>query len=142
MMQGKRILAILSCVILLVFVAGGCTACGNKSDAGDKVKDLEFTIVEDADVPEKLAKLIEEKKEQPFKLSYGNQEYLYIVVGYGSKDTGGYSVQVNELYLSEHAICIDTDLIGPGEGKKVGAATSYPYIVVKTEYMDKTIVFQ
>lgn len=132
----------LAALMLAVLAIGTCTACGKEQNKkGKKVKDLEFTVVETADVPEQLLDLIEEKKEQPFKLSYSNEEYLYVVVGYGKKETGGYSIKVNDLYLMDHAIYFNTDLLGPVESEEVEYAASYPYIVVKTEYMDETVVF-
>ena len=57
----------------------------------DKVRDLEFAVVSEAELPEELAKLVAEKKAAPFKLTYSNDQGLYIVVGYGEQATGGYS---------------------------------------------------
>ena len=61
-----------------------------------------------------------------------------------SKDdgTGGYSISVNELYLTENSIVIDTELKGPEKGENPGADKSYPYIVVRTEYLENPVVFQ
>lgn len=130
-------------IILLAAVILNCAACTNgKKTRTAKVKDIDYTVVEEADLPEAVLKLVEERKDQPFKMSYGSGDYLYIVVGYGKKDTGGYSIKVNDLYLTENAIYFNTDLLGPVESEKVDYAASYPYIVVKMEYMDKSIVFE
>ena len=107
-----------------------------------KLKDLEFTVVENAEVPEELLTIIEEKKSANFKLTYEDGGYLYIVVGYGEQNTGGYSIAVKELFLTSNAIYIDTNLIGPSKEEKITEAASYPYIVIKTEYLDKSVVFQ
>ena len=64
-----------------------------------KLKDLEFTVVADADLPGELKEIIDEKKELPFKLHYSNKDHLYIVVGYGKQNSGGYSIAVEELFL-------------------------------------------
>lgn len=124
-------------ILLSCFLFG---ACKNNSEV-KKIKDLEFTVVEDADVPEELMTIINEKKAQPFKLSYSNTEYLYIVVGYGEQNTGGYSISVDDLYLTKNAIYIDTTLMGPSKNEIVTQALTYPYIVIKTEFMDKSVVF-
>ena len=50
-------------------------------------------------------------------------------------------VTVNELYLSDNYIVFDTELYGPKQ-KSTSKAKSYPYIVVKTEYINKSIVFK
>ena len=117
------------------FFLYGCAAGADK-----KVEDLEYTIVEQADVPEELQKIIEEKKEAPFTLTYTDNECLYIVAGYGVQSTGGYSIEVPELYLTKENIVIDTNLIGPTE--KAVALKSYPYVVVMTEYRELPVLFQ
>ncbi|SHO52965.1 protease complex subunit PrcB family protein [Anaerocolumna xylanovorans] len=127
--------------LLLIIFAGNfllLTGCKTEDTGGKKIKDLEFTIVEDADVPEPLMKMINEKKKEPFKLSYSDTENLYIVVGYGEQPTGGYSIAVNAVYLTDNAVVVDTDLLGPGENEQVTNALTYPYVVIKTAFIDKT----
>ena len=58
------------------------------------------------------------------------------------QDTGGYSISVEELYLTENSIVIDTELTGPEKGETPAPETSYPYVVVKTEYLENPVVFQ
>ncbi len=60
----------------------------------------------------------------------------------GKQNSGGYSVAVEELFLTDNAIYIDTNLIGPSQDDLVTQGVTYPYIVVKLEYMDKKIVFE
>ena len=103
---------------------------------------MDFTVVGETDIPEELRSIIAEKKAQPFKLTYSDNENLYIVVGYGPQNTGGYSIAVKELYLTDNSIVIDTELIGPAKGENPAAETSYPYVVVKTEYLENPVVFQ
>ncbi|MEI3187060.1 MAG: protease complex subunit PrcB family protein [Lachnospiraceae bacterium] len=49
---------------------------------------------------------------------------------------------MNELYLTENAIVIDTELKGPESAEESGAEKSYPYVVVQTEYLEQPIIFQ
>ena len=98
-------------------------------------------MVDEERLPEELRKLIDEKKAAAFKLTYADGGYLYLCVGYGKQDTGGYSITVNELNASESAIYLDTNLIGPKEADGVNKNPSYPYLVVKTPFVDKTVVF-
>lgn len=142
--QIKTLIPKLSKTILILMPFLICillSSCKNNDQDVKKIKDLEYTIVEDADVPVELKTIIDGKKEKPFKLSFSNTEYLYIVVGYGAQNTGGYSITVDELYLTDNSIYIDTNLIGPSKEDIVTQAITYPYIVVKTEYLDKKIVF-
>lgn len=107
-----------------------------------KVKDLEFAVVGEPDIPQELKQIIAQKQTAPFKLTYSDDKNLYIAVGYGEQATGGYSISVNELYLTENSIVIDTELKGPEKGENPGADKSYPYIVVRTEYLENPVVFQ
>ena len=131
----KKMVILLLTVILL-------TGCQSSEKEINKVKDLEFTVVEEEQIPEKLWEAIDGKKEQPFKLTYSDRENLYIAVGFGEQGTGGYSVAVNELYLADNAIYFNTDLMGPLQDEVVDKAKSFPYIVVKVEYIDKSVIFQ
>ncbi len=130
--------------LLLTFIITvlGLAACKQEDTDVKKIKDLDFTVVEDADLPGELKEIIDEKKEEPFKLSYTNKDSLYIVVGYGKQNSGGYSISVDDLYLTSNAIYINTNLIGPSLEDVVSQGVSYPYIVVKTEFREERIVFE
>ena len=138
-MNKKRYLCIIFAVIVLAFTFTGCSMSALDST---KLRDLEFTVVSEERLPEELKTLIEERKTGNFKLTYNDKEFLYICIGYGERATGGYSIAVNDLYLTEDAVTISTSLLGPGPDDKAGSAPSYPYIVVKTEYLDKTVTFE
>lgn len=129
-------------LIVWVFVVRCLSGCSVGKDDGGKVRDLEFTVVGDGEVPQELMKTIEEKKSDVFKLTYSDGQSLYIVSGYGEQPTGGYSITVEELYLTENSIVMDTDLKGPENGEDPGSEKSYPYIVIKTEYLENPVVFQ
>lgn len=138
-MRRLRISVLLLMILITVF---GITGCKTEDTDVKKLKDLEFTVVEDADLPGELKEIIDEKKEKQFKLTYSNKDYLYIVVGYGQQNSGGYSIAVDELYLTSNAIYIDTNLIGPSQDDLVAQGVTYPYVVVKIEFMDKRVVFE
>lgn len=82
------------------------------------------------------------KQNAPFKLTYSDDKNLYIAIGYGEQATGGFSISVNELYLTENSIVVDTELKGPEKGENPGQDKSYPYIVIRTEYLENPVVFQ
>ena len=111
-----------------------------------KVRDLDFTVVSAEDISEELKSHIDERKEETFTLIYRDGENMYLIVGYGSQEGGGYSIRVNDLYLGEQSVCVSTSLEGPGSGKntesEIGAGTvSYPYIVIKLETLDAPVIF-
>lgn len=129
--------------ILIIFVAL-CMLCGcssTKITKEDKIP-VDFTVVEKSAIPPELLRIIEEKKAEEFTMSYSLDGYLYIAVGYGTKNTGGYSIQVEELYETKSNIGINTTLVGPKAGEAVNKMPTYPFIVVKTEYIDKNIIFE
>ena len=141
-MKKKKIcLRMLICIFMSwVFLTG----CGEKRDNLAKIKDLEFTVIAEENIPEELLKAIEEKKTEGFKITYQDKGFVYICTGYGEQETGGYSITVNGLYETENAVYFDTTLIGPKPGENEGkkGSKSYPYIVVKTEMIDKPVVFE
>lgn len=126
------------CFAILLLFAG----CSVKKADNQKLEDLDFTVVKSTDVPKELQKVIEEKKKSEFKVTYEDAGNLYIVAGYGKQKTSGYSIEVNELYLTENAIYVDTNLLGPSKDEKITKAATYPYIVVMTKRRDVPVVFQ
>lgn len=107
-----------------------------------KLRDLDFTVLGEEKIPEQLGAIIEEKKSAPFQITYTDNASLYICVGYGEQETGGYSIAVNELYLTETDIIVNTSLLGPDPSEKGNKTPSYPYIVIKTEFLEQTVTFE
>ena len=137
----KKILTILTLslsAILVVLV----TACSVQTISTEKLRDIDFTVVDEDDIPEPLEEMIDEREDKPFKLTYADNGVLYIAVGYGKQPTTGYSIQVKELYESENAIYIHTNLIGPAKDEKIIEKETKALIVIKTEFIDKNVVFQ
>lgn len=129
----------LTLILAVVLLLGGCTY---QKAGTEKIRDLDYTVLDESEVPEILQEQIEEKKAEDFKMSYCEDDALYIVRGFGMQETGGYSIQVQEVYLAENAIYFDADLIGPESEEKTEKTVSYPYIVVKLERMDENVVFE
>lgn len=125
-----------------VLVVRTLSGCNLNKDNGDKVRDLEFTVVADADIPQELKQIIADKQQSPFKLTYSDDKNLYIVVGHGKQASGGYSIAVNDLYLTDNSIVLNTELIGPEKGEVTGTEASYPFIVIRTEMSELPVVFQ
>lgn len=123
----------------MLLILSGCSV---ETTDQKKIKDLDFAVIEESQIPQELAALIQEKKPAEFKITFDTEDSRYIAVGYGVQQTGGYSISVEELYLSGNAVYINTNLIGPAKGENVSKAESYPYIVVKIQYIDKSVVFE
>ena len=140
MIKAKKL--ILFCLIVFAYsmIAVGC---GEKRDTLEKIKDLEFTVITEENAPEELLAITEEKKEEGFKLTFQDNGFLYICRGYGKPPTGGFCIRVDALYETENAIYFDTTLEGPVPGKEEKRQSpSYPYVIIKTELIDKPVVFE
>ncbi|HJA91946.1 MAG TPA: protease complex subunit PrcB family protein [Candidatus Eisenbergiella merdipullorum] len=133
----KKIYVLLAALFAGLWLAA-CTSSVQQSESKD---DMEFTVVSEDRLPEELKEIVEEKKGSAFKLTYADEGYLYICIGYGKQDSGGYSITVDSLYETENAIYVNTNLLGPKAGSASGSSPSYPYIVIKVEFRDKTVVF-
>ncbi len=123
--------------LLCTFLCVGCTVLSEE----EKLADLQFSVVPTEDVPEDIHAQIEEKMENPFQFTYSDGEWKYMVIGYGTQETGGYSIMVDEVYETPNTIVVKTTLMGPEEADTLAMATSYPYIVLKIENMDKTVIY-
>lgn len=138
--MGCRLLLFAACIGILAFLLS--CGCGIEKTDGTKVSDLEYEMTEEENVPKELAAKIEEKKEADFKLTYESGDDLYIARGYGEQETGGYSIQILELYLTQNAAVFDTNLIGPSKDDAKNTSPSYPYIVVRVKNPKKNVIFR
>lgn len=134
----RRLLTWIAAALLLCVLAG----CSVEKKGEDKQNDVEFTIVEEEEIPKEMARVIEEQKKEPFQITYGDKEYLYIGQGYGEQPTSGYSISVDSCYEAEHAIYIHTSLLGPGTEEEISENPTCPYVVVRVKWSEKHVVFE
>lgn len=128
-------------LLCFLFLAGILVGCKNDRLDDKRLRDVEYTVTSEDRLPEELKVLIDGKKQEPFKMTYQDGDYLYICQGFGIQPTGGYSIQVDEVYQTSNAICASVTLIGPSASEQVTEKETTPYIVIKTEYQDMTVVF-
>ena len=128
-------LALPLCILIL-------TACAAGKTDNEKIRNVEFTVVDREEIPGEFLARIEEGKEGELKLSYGDKGYLYAARGYGVQETSGYSVTVDQCFETEQKIRIGTSLLGQWKEEKILKKKTYPYVVIKMEYTDKQIEFE
>jgi len=134
----KRHIFIFSLLCILTFLP----ACSVEKMSTEKVRDIEFTVTEEENIPKEFMEIIKENEKKPFKLTYADKGELYIAEGYGQQPTTGYSIEVKECFETKNAVYVQTNLIGPSSGEKIVETATYPYIVIKMELIDKNVVFQ
>lgn len=85
--------------------------------------------------------LIDQEKEEVFHFTYSTRDFTYYVIGYGRQPGKGYKIRVREFSMDQDHIYIDTTLIGvTKEHQKRG--TSFPYLVLKSQYYEKDAIFR
>lgn len=139
--------SLVSLLLLMIMVIGtGALAMSvsgcSKAEPEEKLTPADFTVVCYDDIPKDFLREIEEKKETDFKLTCISDGWLYIARGYGKQNTGGYSIVVKEVSVSDNAVYFDSELIGPKQGEAANKLATYPYVVVKIEDAGRSVVFR
>ena len=136
-MKKKRALLLLI-AFLLAYLAG----CGQQSSKPEKIKDVEYTVQEESQVPEELLAKMKEKQKEPFQMTYVTDGYMYLAKGYGTQKTSGYSIRVTDLYEAAEGVVFSAELIGPAKDEPVLQVETYPYVVVKVPDLGVDVLFQ
>ncbi len=127
--------------LLLVFLAAFLAGCGEQVDKPEKIKDVEYTVQEEGQLPEELLTKMKEKQKEPFRMTYETEGYMYIAMGFGTQATSGYSVRVRELYEAVEGIVFTAELLGPAKDEPVLRVETYPYIVIKIPDLGLDVLF-
>lgn len=129
----KKVLALLLILTMILSLAG----CGKDEEKVDgECKDLEFEITDDNDVSQKIKEKMHEKQKKPYFFTYIDGKDMYIVIGYGPKLTGGYSVQVESVQQCGEEIIVKTKLMTPSKEEVVTQEVSHPSAILKMHKME------
>ena len=136
-------MAVTVAIVICIMAGGVFCGCGQTSSR-QKQEEIEcdYTVVATRDCPEEFLKNLEEKKINPFQMTYQDGTYLYMAVGYGEQKTGGYSILVEKLTETMDKIFLNTELRGPSKEENVLEKPSFPYVVIKMENKSKEVVFE
>ncbi len=139
--NGKEAVAV--AIVICIMAGGVLCGCGQTSSR-QKQEEIEcdYTVVATRDCPEEFLKNLEEKKINPFQMTYQDGTYLYMAVGYGEQKTGGYSILVKKLTETKDKIFLNTELRGPSKEEVVLEKPSFPYVVIKMENKSEEVVFE
>lgn len=132
----KQRIWILVLVVILCMMQAGCI---NKEEEGQRQK-VVYVVCKRSVIPVQLGKLIDEQKKEAFHFTYTTGDFTYYVIGYGRQYGSGYKIKVREFSADQTHIYIDTILKGvTKEHQKQGK--SYPYIVLKSQFYEKDVIF-
>ena len=140
----KRVISLLLLMMTVIgTVAAMVSVSGCDREAEDEnLTSVDFTVVSFEDIPKDFLTQIEEKKNADFRLTYTADGWLYIARGYGAQNSGGYSIAIKEVSMSDNAVYFDSELLGPKQGEAVNKLATYPYVVVKLEDAGRSVVFR
>lgn len=127
--------------IVIIFILFVFTGCKQEKMSMEKIDNINYTIEDFTEIPNELEEEIANKRYKKFSMVYKDDEEMYICIGYGRQSTGGYSIKINDVYLSSNAVIVDSSLVGPKENELVLKAYSYPCIVFKIKSIDKKVIF-
>ena len=138
----KRIKMFLTVIAVTMLLSG----CSFGAIEEQKTGDVIYEIVKKEEIPEQLKEEIKEAGKKEMWISYadtGKEETsLYVVRGYGTQQTTGYSIEVNACYETVDTVVIRTTLQGPEKKEKIHKKKTYPYIVIKMPYTEKQIIYE
>lgn len=140
----KRIITLVLLIMTVIgtgAVAVSVSGC-SKETSEEKLTPVDFTVVSFEDIPKDFLTQIEEKKNADFRLTYTADGWLYIARGYGAQNSGGCSIAVKEVSMSDNAVYFDSELLGPKQGEAVNKLATYPYVVIKLEDAGRSVVFR
>lgn len=128
----------LMCIVCIFL--NGCTAALNidgfhfgKLGGRKRGQTVKYEICAEKNIPERLQKILEERKKKPGTFAYKNSRYTYLVVCYGEKSYSGYSIRVEECWKDKEQLYLETQLIGPAAGEEVVETLTYPFLVIRCD---------
>ena len=98
-------------------------------------------LIDQEHLPEEMTEVLSQLKKKAFHFVYSDQGKTYLAEGYGACPTTGYTIEVKKLYETEHAVCLNTSLMGPATGEETKEITTFPYIVVEISETEKEVMF-
>ena len=83
--KGNRMKKLISIIVLSCFLMLLCSGCKNIKIEEAEREQLDYTVLQQDEVPETIKELIEQRKVKEFQLTYKSGEDLYLFKGYGQQ---------------------------------------------------------
>lgn len=140
-------LAVLSGLLLIGCI--GCIRLGK--DKSVKRAAVDYVVCDNTMLPDELMRIIDDRKDDKFTLSYNTNEYTYIAIGYGLHSTDGYMVELKDIFATDKACYVECSLISREYVQSMGTETDgervcsepsvCPYIVLKCNKLNLPVVY-
>lgn len=127
--------------VISILMTGVLTGCISGPLQTEKLREVTYVTLQEDEIPEELMVRIEQKKEKAFHMSYKENGIVYIAEGYGIQKDLGCSVEVEEVYETEDALCFHTHLMGPKSGEEEDEKAADPYVAAAVKDVGKIVIF-
>ncbi len=131
----KKALFAVVMVLILIFAYG----CNENEEVEDVIVP---EVPEEEELPEEIKAWIEDSRDTFGGRSRIHNGLLYILVTYGEKPTGGYTVEIAEIVKRGEELLVTVQFSEPGEDEMVTQALTYPYDLAVVEETDLTVEFR
>ncbi len=112
----------------------------SKDDDEDEETEVSFSEVSYNNLPEALKDEVDKLKSKENYKAYEYGSYIYLLASMGKQRTGGYDIDIEELYKTEddgeYTITAVVDTDEPSSRSVVTQAITYPYTVVRFKSFD------
>lgn len=115
-MLGKVLL--MSILVGVLFFLSAC---------GDPVEPYEPMKPDETALPAEVEAWVEDSRNKFMAQTLEHEGLLYLLVTYGEKPTGGYTVEITDITEQEGKIVVTANFTEPGEDEMVTQALTYPY---------------
>lgn len=131
----KNLVVVVVLMLVLIF------ACGCTED--EEVKEVIVPeVFEEAELPDEIKAWIDDSRDTFGGRSLIHEGLHYILVTYGEKPTGGYTVEITEIAKKGAELVVTVQFSEPGEGEMVTQALTYPYDLAVVKETDLAVEFR
>lgn len=98
---------------------------------GITVNKIKFQVLSEAETPQNVVNSIKTMKANRGFIVYDYNDYYYVTVFSGKKNTGGYGIKVISVEDNEGKTNITAQETRPGKGSLTTQVITYPYTTIK-----------
>lgn len=98
---------------------------------------IQFTILEEDNIPISVKEWVEQNKERESNIIIDDNDKSYIAIIRGEKRTGGYSISIKDIEEQDESILVKVEYLDPDPEKMVMQIITYPFLVIELEKIEK-----